>query len=194
MDTIPAIPLVLFLAPGPAPASALVPLVQATGIPLVPVAPLAPFAGFSLVPVAPLASFAGFSLVPIAPAAPVMASSIPIACHCTANIPKYLGNDKKQSLEHWLLQLGIWMCVNQILSNEQHISTALMQLEGGAAKYCNQFMELAAQGKPLGTWENFVTFLQVGYRNMAPAQWAQEQIEAHCAKPHDSMTKFAEDF
>jgi hypothetical protein len=99
-----------------------------------------------------------------------------------------------QSLEHWLLQLGIWMHVNQILSNKQRISTALMQLKGGAAEYCNQFMKLAAQGKPLGTWENFVTFLQVGYHNMAPAWHAQEQIEAHCAKCHNSMTKFAEDF
>jgi hypothetical protein len=180
MDAIPAIPLVLPPALAFALAPAPVPPVHAMGIPLVPVAPQA--------------HFAGFPLVPVAPVAPVTAPLVPIACLHTANTPKYLDNNKKQSLEHWLLQLGIWMRINQILSNKQHISTALMQLEGGAAKYCNQFIELAAQGRPLGTWENFVMFLQVGYCNMAPTWCVQEQIEAYCAKRHNSMTKFAEDF
>jgi hypothetical protein len=180
MNTAPAVPFVPPLVSSFAPAPVPIPPVHATGIPLVPITPQA--------------QFAAFPPAPVAPVSPVTAPLVPIACLRTADAPKYLGNNKKQSLEHWLLQLGIWMRVNQILSDEQRISTVLMQLKGGATKYCNQFMELAAQGKPLGTWENFVTFLQVGYRNMAPAWRAQEQIEAHCAKRHNSMTKFAEDF
>jgi hypothetical protein len=136
----------------------------------------------------------GAPTAPVTPAPAAQPPTVPTARLCTADAPKYSGNDKKQTLEQWLLQLGVWMRVNQILLDEQRVATAIMQLEGGAAEYAHDYLERAAGGLPLGTWIDFVRFMQIGYRDMAPARRAQELLEAHCAKRHDSMTKFAEEF
>jgi hypothetical protein len=135
-----------------------------------------------------------------APPAPSSAPAVPSAPssqHTRVRVnspPKFSGNDKKQTLEHWLRQIGVWMRFNAITSDKQRITTALMHLEGGVLEYCNMFLQAASLGQPLGTWDAFVKFLETGYRDMAPAKRAQELLKQHCSKKHESISKFAEDF
>jgi hypothetical protein len=148
---------------------------------------------FMMGPPAPAPALAPAPAPLAAPAAPPLPSA-QHTCVCVDSPPKFSGNDKKQTLKHWLRQVGVWMRFNMITSNKQRITTALMHLEEGALKYCNMFLQAASLGQPLGTWDTFVKFLETGYRDMAPAKCAQEQLEQHCSKKHESISKFAEDF
>ena len=112
-----------------------------------------------------------------------------------AEPPKYKGNRASDiTLEQWLQKIGLWFRHHNINQDAEKITTALMYLEGGAQSYMDDYIEKAAEGVELGSWEDFVGRLKSGYRQLAPEKSAQQSLEELCAKNHSSMAKFAEDF
>lgn len=112
-----------------------------------------------------------------------------------ADPPKYKGNKSGDlTLEQWLQKMGLWFRYQNIQSDEDRITTALMYLEGGAHSFMDDYAERASIGQNLGTWEEFVKRLQTGYRQMSPEKSAQQSLDELCAKQHSSMASFAEGF
>lgn len=112
-----------------------------------------------------------------------------------AEPPKYKGNKSSDiTLEQWLQKMGLWFRHHNISGDEDKITMALMYLEGGAQSYMDDYIEKAAVGLMLGSWDDFISRLKSGYRQLAPEKSAQQSLEELCAKTHSSISKFAEDF
>ena len=108
--------------------------------------------------------------------------------------PKFKGKTLDLTVEQWFQKLGIWFRYQNITSEDDKITTALLFLEGGAQSYMDDYAQKAAEGVPLGTWNNFVNRLRSGYRELAPEKSAQQSLEEHCRKSHASLALFAENF
>ena len=128
---------------------------------------------------------------PVQPAPPTVSS----ASHPKiADPPKFKGKTQDLMVEQWLQKLGIWFQYQNIVKDEDKITTALLFLEGGAQSYMDDYAEKAAEGHHLGTWDVFVDRLRSGYRELAPEKSAQQSLEELCAKTHVSISSFAENF
>ena len=68
-----------------------------------------------------------------------------------ADPPRYKGSKDGITLEHWLTKFGIWCRYQNITSDDQIITTALMYLEDGPSNYMSDYAKAAAEGKALGT-------------------------------------------
>nr|VWP00581.1 Uncharacterized protein [Ganoderma boninense] len=111
-----------------------------------------------------------------------------------ADPPKFKGKTPDLTVEQWFQKLGIWFRYQNITSEDDKITTALLFLEGGAQSYMDDYAQRAAEGVPLGTWNNFANRLRSGYRELAPEKSAQQSLEEHCRKSHASLALFAENF
>ena len=69
-----------------------------------------------------------------------------------ADPPKYKGNKSDLTLEQWLQKLGIWFRYQNITSDEDKITAALMFIEGGVQSFMDDYAQNAANGAALGTW------------------------------------------
>ncbi|TBU36369.1 hypothetical protein BD309DRAFT_1024389, partial [Dichomitus squalens] len=109
--------------------------------------------------------------------------------------PKYKGNKGSDiTLEQWLQKMGLWFCVQNITTDDNKITLALMYLEGGAHDYVKDYVETASSGRTLGSWTDFVNRLKAGYRQLAPEKTAQTSLEEWCSKSHSTVIQFAENF
>ncbi|EJF65184.1 hypothetical protein DICSQDRAFT_166235 [Dichomitus squalens LYAD-421 SS1] len=71
--------------------------------------------------------------------------------------PKYKGKKGSDiTLEQWLQKMGLWFRVQNITTDDDKITLALMYLEGGAHDYVEDYVETASNGGTLGSWTNFV--------------------------------------
>ena len=111
-----------------------------------------------------------------------------------ADPPKFKGKTQDLTVEQWFQKLGIWFRYQNILADDDKITTALLFLEGGAQSYMDDYAQKASDGNPLGTWTDFAARLRSGYRELAPEKSAQQSLKEHCAKSHSSLTMFAENF
>nr|VWP02187.1 Uncharacterized protein [Ganoderma boninense] len=80
-----------------------------------------------------------------------------------ADPPKFKGKTPDLTVEQWFQKLGIWFRYQNITSEDDKITTALLFLEGGAQSYMDDYAQRAAEGVPLGTWNNFANRLQSGH-------------------------------
>ncbi|EJF56249.1 hypothetical protein DICSQDRAFT_30529, partial [Dichomitus squalens LYAD-421 SS1] len=109
--------------------------------------------------------------------------------------PKYKGNKGSDiTLEQWLQKMGLWFRVQNITTDDDKITLALMYLEGGAHDYVEDYVETASNGGALGTWADFINRLKAGYRQLAPEKTAQTSLEEWCSKTHSTVIQFAENF
>ncbi|EJF55612.1 hypothetical protein DICSQDRAFT_32831, partial [Dichomitus squalens LYAD-421 SS1] len=109
--------------------------------------------------------------------------------------PKYKGNKGSDiTLEQWLQKMGLWFRVQNITTDDDKITLALMYLEGGAHDYVEDYVETASNGGTLGSWTDFVNRLKAGYRQLAPEKTAQTSLEEWCSKTHSTVIQFAENF
>ncbi|TBU36092.1 hypothetical protein BD309DRAFT_985192, partial [Dichomitus squalens] len=66
--------------------------------------------------------------------------------------PKYKGNKGSDiTLEQWLQKMGLWFRVQNITTDNDKITLALMYLEGGAHDYVEDYVETASNGGTLGS-------------------------------------------
>ncbi|EJF60319.1 hypothetical protein DICSQDRAFT_31090, partial [Dichomitus squalens LYAD-421 SS1] len=98
------------------------------------------------------------------------------------------------TLEQWLQKMGLWFRVQNITTDDDKITLALMYLEGGAHDYVEDYVETASNGGTLGSWTDFVNRLKAGYRQLAPEKTAQTSLEEWCSKSHSTVIQFAENF
>ena len=100
------------------------------------------------------------TLTPVQPAPPTVSSA---SRPKIADPPKFKGKTQDLMVEQWLQKLGIWFWYQNIVKDEDKITTALLFLEGGAQSYMDDYAEKAAEGHHLGTWDVFVDQLRSGY-------------------------------
>ncbi|EJF61048.1 hypothetical protein DICSQDRAFT_61627 [Dichomitus squalens LYAD-421 SS1] len=71
--------------------------------------------------------------------------------------PKYKGNKGSDvTFEQWLQKMGLWFHVQNITTDDDKVTLALMYLKGGTHNYVEEYIETAASGGSLGTWADFV--------------------------------------
>ena len=105
---------------------------------------------------------------PAAPTASTPAQPAPLTASSAsypkiADPPKFKGKTQDLTVEQWLQKLGIWSWCQNIVKDEDKITTALLFLEGGAQSYMGDYAEKAAEGDHLGAWDVFVNQLRSGY-------------------------------
>jgi hypothetical protein len=108
--------------------------------------------------------------------------------------PKFSGDIKTLSLEDWRRQMIAWLGHNNVTDAKQRIEFTLYFLQGGTRAFMEKYYNAAEKGIPLGTFEEFMTELERGYRNLAPEKEAQEALDKIDRKHYSSIVSFAADF
>jgi hypothetical protein len=108
--------------------------------------------------------------------------------------PKFSGDIKTLSLEDWRRQMIAWLGHNNVTNAKQRIEFTLYFLQGGARAFMEKYYNAAEKGLPLSTFEEFMTELERGYRNLAPEKEAQEALDKIDRKHYSSIVSFAADF
>ncbi|TBU36861.1 hypothetical protein BD309DRAFT_1024003 [Dichomitus squalens] len=90
--------------------------------------------------------------------APVVSQALRIK---VSEPPKYKDNKGSDiTLEQWLQKMDLWFRVQNITTDDDKITLALMYLEGGAHDYVEDYVETASNGGALGTWADFTNRLK----------------------------------
>lgn len=112
--------------------------------------------------------------------------------------PKFSGADKKSAkLQEWLNQLSIWFAHEAIVTDRQHIVTALSRLEGAAHKYMGSYYEIIERGADPGTWEDFKNELRQIYEQRDDKEGAKREISKlfeNKTLANHNFIKYAEHF
>lgn len=138
----------------------------------------------------------GFQQVPANTyTAPAPAVSAPMRASLPkiAEPPKFKGKSDL-SLEQWLQKMSLWFSWYGIIDDQQKILMGLSYLEGTPADFMNTFAMAVSAGNIPGTWQNFVTQLETGYRQLAPEKTSQQALSDLDKKKFSSMSDFAEKF
>ncbi|TBU36144.1 hypothetical protein BD309DRAFT_878909, partial [Dichomitus squalens] len=93
-----------------------------------------------------------------------------------------------------LQKMGLWFRVQNITTDDNKITLALVYLEDGAHNYVEDYVETASNSGALGTWADFTNRLKAGYRQLALEKTAQTSLEEWCSKTHSTIIQFAENF
>jgi hypothetical protein len=161
-------------------------------------APSGPHPGFTtqgppMPPVPPVTVFPA----PVAPApVPSTTFAVPLSGHTKLpDIGKPTAfTGKGQNFEEWLTKVINYFTYYSVSSDQQKIILSMSFLSGDALTFMNKYNLRTNAGEPLGTFQEFVQDLKVGYGERTPERTAQDKLDATCKKNFDSMQRFAEKF
>jgi hypothetical protein len=156
-----------------------------------PVAPTAPQYIQPTFQAAPV--FAPAPAVPAAPLAPAAAPSSHTRLP-RMDIPKFSGNTKDQTLEDWVMKMHVYFRHQKVTNDEDRITIALMALEGHPHLYMQEYSMAISKNLQLGTWAEFLSKLETGYKDLAPEKRAQQNLDKVDSKKYTNVRSFAEDF
>jgi hypothetical protein len=137
-----------------------------------------------------------FAPAPVAPAAPVAPVAAPSSHTCLPrmDVPKFSGNTKDQTLEDWVMKIHVYFRHQKVTNNEDRITIALMALEGHPHLYMQEYSMAISKNLQLGTWAEFLSKLETGYKDLAPEKRAQQNLDKVDSKKYTNVRSFAEDF
>jgi hypothetical protein len=130
---------------------------------------------------------------PAVPLAPAAAPSLHTRLPCM-DVPKFSGNTKDQTLEDWVMKMHIYFCHQKVTNDEDRITIALMALEGHPHSYMQEYSMAISKNLQLGTWAEFLSKLETGYKDLAPEKRAQQNLDKVDSKKYTDVRSFAEDF
>jgi DNA polymerase III gamma/tau subunit len=137
--------------------------------------------------------FAPASVAPAAPLAPVATpSSHTRLPHM--DVPKFSGNTKDQTLEDWVMKMHVYFRHQKVTNDEDRITIALMALEGHLHLYMQEYSMAISKNLQLGTWAEFLSKLETGYKDLALEKRAQQNLDKVDSKKYTNVRSFAEDF
>jgi hypothetical protein len=133
-----------------------------------------------------------FTPAPVAPA-PVAAPSLHTRLP-RMDVPKFSGNTKDQTLEDWVMKMHVYFRHQKVTNDEDCITIALMALEGHPHLYMQEYSMAISKNLQLGTWAEFLSKLETGYKDLAPEKRAQQNLDKVDSKKYTDVRSFAEDF
>jgi hypothetical protein len=134
-----------------------------------------------------------FAPAPVAPVAPAAAPSSHTRLP-RMDVPKFSGNTKDQTLEDWVMKMHVYFQHQKVTNNEDRITIALMALEGHLHLYMQEYSMAISKNLQLGTWAEFLSKLETGYKDLAPEKRAQQNLDKVDSKKYTNVCSFAEDF
>jgi hypothetical protein len=134
-----------------------------------------------------------FALAPVAPPAPAAAPSLHTRLP-RMDVPKFSGNTKDQTLEDWVMKMHVYFRHQKVTNDEDRITIALMALEGHPHLYMQEYSMAISKNLQLGTWAEFLSKLETGYKDLAPEKRAQQNLDKVDSKKYTNVCSFAEDF
>jgi hypothetical protein len=137
-----------------------------------------------------------FALAPVTPAAPVALAATPLS-HTRLlrmDVPKFSGNTKDQMLKDWVMKMHVYFRHQKVTNNEDCITIALMALEGHPHLYMQEYSMAISKNLQLGTWAEFLSKLETGYKDLAPEKRAQQNLDKVDLKKYTNVHSFAKDF
>jgi hypothetical protein len=141
----------------------------------------------------PAPVFAPAPVAPSAPLAPAAASSLHTCLPCM-DVPKFSRNTKDQTLEDWVMKMHVYFRHQKVTNDEDRITIALMALEGHPHLYMQEYSMAISKNLQLGTWAEFLSKLETGYKDLAPEKRAQQNLDKVDSKKYTDVRSFAEDF
>jgi uncharacterized coiled-coil protein SlyX len=119
----------------------------------------------------PAPAFALALAAPIAPLTPAAAPSLH-TCLLRMDVPKFSGNTKDQTLEDWVMKMHVYFQHQKVTNNKDRITIALMALEGHPHLYMQEYSMAISKNLQLGTWAEFLSKLEMGYKDLEPEKCA----------------------
>jgi hypothetical protein len=137
-----------------------------------------------------------FAPVPVAPVVPPVPAAAPSSHTCLPrmDVPKFSGNTKDQTLEDWVMKMHVYFRHQKVTNDEDRITIALMALEGHLHSYMQEYSMAISKNLQLGTWAEFLSKLETGYKDLAPEKRAQQNLDKVDSKKYTDVRSFAKDF
>jgi hypothetical protein len=137
-----------------------------------------------------------FAPVPVAPVAPLAPAAAP-SLHTRLprmDVPKFSGNTKDQTLKDWVMKMHVYFRHQKVTNDEDRITIALMALEGHPHSYMQEYSMAISKNLQLGTWAEFLSKLETGYKDLAPEKRTQQNLNKVDSKKYTNVRSFAKDF
>jgi uncharacterized coiled-coil protein SlyX len=101
---------------------------------------------------------------------------------------------KGQNFEEWLTKVINYFTYYSVSTDQQKIILSMSFLTGDALTFMNKYNLRTNAGEPLGSFQEFIADLKIGYGERTPEHTAQDKLDALCKKSFDSIQRFAEKF